>query len=233
MKKNYNVPVADVISAKEEQKAIEEPDPVIFRIATSQDAKYAYIILKEMIASAHARGTGIGYRPVESIYEKMDKGEAVIALTENGIWAGFCYIEVWEHGRFVSNSGMIVSPEFRERGVAHAIKKQIIALCRRRYPQAHIFSITSSAAIMKLNTKFGFVPVSFAEITKDKNFWHKCRHCVNYDILQGKNFKNCLCTAMLYDFSEQEDDVRRQVVASHKLRLLNSRCTQTQSDLRI
>jgi len=94
MKKYYTLPVADVASSTKEQAAIEEPDPIIVRFANAQDAKYAYIILREMITSAKARGTGIGYRPVESIYEKMDSGDAVIALTENGIWAGFCYVEV-------------------------------------------------------------------------------------------------------------------------------------------
>jgi len=117
---------------------------------------------------------------------------------------------------------MIVSPEFRERGVANAIKKKIFGLCRSRYPQAHIFSITSSAAIMKLNTKFGFSPVSFAEITKDKNFWHKCRHCVNYVILKSKDYKNCLCTAQLCDASEHEEDSNRSKSANHERRIINA-----------
>jgi predicted GNAT family N-acyltransferase len=68
---------------------------------------------------------------------------------------------VWENGKFVSNSGMIVSPEYREQRIAKKIKKQILDLCRDRYSQAHIFSITTSSAIMKLNTEFGFAPVGF------------------------------------------------------------------------
>jgi GNAT superfamily N-acetyltransferase len=144
----------------------------------------------------------------------MDNGEAIIAVTEHELWAGFCYFDIWEKGKFISNSGMIVSPEFRNKGVAGAIKKQILALSRRRYPAANIFSITSTLAIMKLNTKFGFVPVSFAEITKEKHFWNKCRHCVNYNILESKNFKNCLCTAMLYDATAQNGYAKKQLKAS-------------------
>jgi len=211
MKTLYRTIVDGMLSQSEAPVPEEVPDPVILRTATSKDAKYAYIILREMIASAQARGTGIGFRPVTSIYEKMDKGEAVIAVTKKSTSAGFCYIELWEQGKFVSNSGMIVSPEFRGRGIATEIKRQIFALCRSRYPQAHICSITSSSAIMKLNAKLGFVPVSFPEITKDKNFWNKCRHCVNYPILEGKNFKNCLCTALLYDAPKPENYIKDQL----------------------
>ena len=199
MKNDIDNANADVSSATDTQEMNDEPEPVIVRTATSQDAKYAYIILHEMIASAKARGTGIGYRPIEMIFEKMDNGEAIIATTNSGKWVGFSYVEIWEQGKFISNGGMIVSPEYREKGIATVIKKHIVELCRERFPQANIFSITSSAAIMKLNTRFGFTPVSFAEITNDKSFWNKCRNCVNYNILERKDFKNCLCTALLFN----------------------------------
>ncbi|MGN6418966.1 MAG: hypothetical protein ACTHMC_15830 [Pseudobacter sp.] len=32
--------------------------------------------------------------------------------------------------------------------------------------------------------------------------WEGCRSCVNYNILQGKQCKNCLCTAMLFTPAE-------------------------------
>ena len=39
----------------------------------------------------------------------MNSGSAVIAvLTEEGEWAGFCYIETWSDGAFAFNSGLIV-----------------------------------------------------------------------------------------------------------------------------
>jgi GNAT superfamily N-acetyltransferase len=198
--KNYSftMEVSDTLKAREQQTTPEEPDSVVVRLATDQDAKYALLITREMRASAIARGTGIAYRSAESICQKMSSGHAIIATTREGKWVGFSYIESWENGRFVSNSGMIVSPEYRKKGVAKVIKEQIMDLCHRCYPSAEVFSITSSSAIMKMNTKFGFAPVAFEEITRDRNFWNHCRNCVNFPILESKQFKNCLCTAMLY-----------------------------------
>ena len=103
-----------------------------------------------------ARGTGIAHLTVESVCTKMDDGEAVIAVTENGTWVGYCYIETRQDGKFVSNSGMIVSPAYRRKGVATAIKQVIFTLCREKYPDADIFSITTGHAIMKLNSRLGF-----------------------------------------------------------------------------
>jgi hypothetical protein len=92
-----------------------------------------------------------------------------------------------------------LSPKYRNGGVATAIKEKIFQLSRDRYPNAHIFSITSGLAIMKLNTALGFEPVTYSEITKDEHFWEGCKSCVNYDVLTGKKKCNCLCTAMLFD----------------------------------
>lgn len=133
-----------------------------------------------------ARGTGIAHLTVESVCTKMDDGEAVIAVTENGTWVGYCYIETRQDGKFVSNSGMIVSPAYRRKGVATAIKQVIFTLCH---------GITTGHAITKLNSRLGFEPVPYSEITTDKQFWSKCQHCINYDILHAKQCKNCLCTA--------------------------------------
>lgn len=177
----------------------ETTNDIYVRTATAADAKYAFLIAAEMKASAIARGTGIANRSPESLMEKMESGHAVIALNKEGTWAGFSYIESWEGGAFVSNSGMIVNPAFRERGVAKAIKKNIFQLSRTLYPTAKIFSITTGAAIMKLNTALGFEPVTYARITKDSRFWEKCKQCVNYSLLEKMAYSNCLCTAMLYE----------------------------------
>ncbi len=177
------------------------PD-VIVRIAKASDAQYALAIVTEMESSALARGTGISKRSPEYIALKIQQGNAVIALTPDGEWAGFSYIDAWDNGNFVSNSGLIVAPAFRMGGVARAIKKRIFELSRVKYPNACIFTITTGAAIMKLNHELGFRPVSFAEITQDTCFWNGCRSCVNYSILESKCRKNCLCTAMLYNPAE-------------------------------
>jgi GNAT superfamily N-acetyltransferase len=154
--------------------------------------------LAEPALSATIRGAGIGARSTASIRQKIMEGKAVIAVTKRGQWAGFSYIEVWGKGKFVSNSGLIVTPAFRGHGIAGNIKKKTFALSRKLYPWAAVFSITTSLAIMKMNEALGFKTVTFNEITREKTFWRECKGCVNYTILESKQCKNCLCTAMLY-----------------------------------
>jgi hypothetical protein len=152
-----------------------------------------------MEESAKARGTGIAKRSPEYIKQKMDEGKAVIAHMPDGTWVGFCYIEAWEHGKYVANSGLIVSPAIRKSGVATEIKRTVFELSRRMYPDAKIFGLTTGLAVMKINSDLGYEPVTYSELTNDEEFWKGCQSCVNYDILMSKGRKNCLCTAMLYD----------------------------------
>lgn len=173
-------------------------EDIIVRVATENDEQFAKIITDEMEASAKVRGTGIAKRSPEAIIEKMREGKAVIAVSSGNVWVGFSYIEIWANGEFVSNSGLIVHPLFRERGVAAAIKQQIFKLSRKKYPAAKIFSITTGLAIMKMNSRLGFEPVTYKELTQEDKFWSACKSCPNYQILESKSFKNCMCTAMLY-----------------------------------
>lgn len=172
---------------------------IFIRIANESDTKYVTEIIAETERSAIARGSGIAKRTVASVEQKIREGKAVVAMTSGGEWAGFSYLEIWEQGRFVSNSGLIVAPKFRNSGVARSIKNRIFKLSRKLYPNSKIFSITSGPSIMRMNSKLGFLPVSFAEITHDEHFWEGCKSCVNYDILERKKKCNCLCTAMLFD----------------------------------
>ena len=167
-------------------------------MATPEDQVYATTITDEMESSAMARGTGIAKRSPEYIEQKIDEGKAVIAVTPEGTWVGFCYIETWE-GEYVANSGLIVSPEFRKSGVAKAIKQRVFQLSREKYPEAKIFGLTTGLAVMKINSDLGYEPVTYSELTQDEKFWAGCKSCVNYDILMSKERKNCLCTAMLFD----------------------------------
>ncbi len=152
-----------------------------------------------MASSAAARGTGIATRTPEYIEQKIDEGKAIIAVTDQNEWVGFCYIETWSHGAYVANSGLIVAPAFRKTGVAKAIKKKIFNLSRKKYPDAKLFGLTTGLAVMKINSDLGYEPVTYGELTQDEAFWAGCKSCVNYDILMGKERKNCMCTAMLYD----------------------------------
>ncbi len=167
-----------------------------------------------MAESAKARGTGIAKRSPEYIQAKMDEGKAVIAVTPDGTWVGFCYIEAWEHGKYVANSGLIVSPPFRKSGVAREIKRKVFELSRKKYPDAKIFGLTTGLAVMKINSDLGYEPVTYSELTTDEEFWKGCRSCVNYDILMSKERKNCLCTGMLFDPADKKvPQVNGHVVA--------------------
>src|SRR6202012_5086646 len=129
-------------------------------IADKSHQDFAQIIVDEMESSAKARGTGIAKRSLDYIKDKMREGKAVIAFTEDGIWAGFCYIETWSHGEYVANSGLIVSPNFRKSGLAKAIKQRVFQLSRSKYPNAKIFGLTTGLAVMKINSELGYEPVT-------------------------------------------------------------------------
>jgi hypothetical protein len=172
-------------------------------LANESHLHYAEKICDEMESSAKARGTGIAKRSPEYLVAKMSEGKAVIALAENGEWAGFCYIETWGHGKYVANSGLIVAPEFRKGGLAKRIKQEIFSLSKKKYPEAKIFGLTTGLAVMKINSELGYEPVTYSELTDDDAFWNGCKSCVNYEILLSKERKNCLCTAMLFNPEEK------------------------------
>ncbi len=183
---------------------MEQEQKFTIQIANSSHQDFAQIICDEMESSAKARGTGIAKRSPDYIKEKMREGKAVIAFTEDGFWAGFCYIETWSHGEYVANSGLIVAPPFRKSGLAKNIKKKIFDLSQKLYPGAKLFGLTTGLAVMKINSDLGYEPVTYSELTQDEAFWAGCKSCVNYEILMSKERKNCMCTAMLYDPTEHK-----------------------------
>ena len=105
---------------------------------------------------------------------------------------------------------MIVVEKFRGQGLAKRIKDASFTLARLRWPKAKIFSLTSGAAVMKMNTELGYVPVTFNELTDDDAFWRGCEGCTNHHILMEKNRKFCICTAMLYDPADPRNIKREQ-----------------------
>jgi hypothetical protein len=184
----------------------------IISVANGQHIMYALQICNEMESSAKARGTGIAKRSPDYIAQKMLEGKAVIALHPDGSWAGFCYIETWSHGKYVANSGLIVSPELRKSGLARMIKQKVFQLSRTKYPDSKIFGLTTALAVMRINSGLGYKPVTYSELTDDEEFWKGCRSCVNFEILQSKGRNNCLCTAMLFDPAKEVDFMALPVV---------------------
>ena len=158
--------------------------------------QYAEAVCALIEESAKARGTGIAKRDPDYIKRKILLGHAVIALHGSTL-AGFCYIETWDHEKYVANSGLIVAPSFRKQGLAKAIKRRAFDLARKKYPKAKVFGITTSLAVMKINSELGYQPVTFSELTQDDSFWKGCNSCPNFDILERNTRKMCLCTAMI------------------------------------
>ncbi len=166
--------------------------------AQPEHAEYAEQICQLIYESALQRGTGIAKRSPEYISSKITGGKAVVAFDGDRL-VGFSYIECWGHGDYVATSGLIVDPEYRHLGLAGEIKQRTFELARMRFPFAKLFSITTSLPVMKLNTRLGYKPVTFSELTQDDEFWQGCEGCCNYDILKRNNRRMCLCTGMLYD----------------------------------
>ena len=171
---------------------------VIVQVATSDHEIYADEICQLIELSAQQRGTGIAKRTPEYILKKIDEGKAIIALSGNEL-VGFCYIESWSDKRYVANSGLIVKHSFRSTGVAKKIKRKAFEYSKKKFPNAKLFGLTTSLPVMKINSELGYIPVTYGELTQDKQFWDGCKSCVNYEILQSKNKSNCMCTAMLHD----------------------------------
>ena len=183
-------------------------------IAEACHEEYVDIILDTIEAAAKVRGTGIAKRTHEYVAQKMKEGKAVIAL-EGNKFAGFSYIESWGNKQYVTTSGLIVHPDFRGLGIAKRIKEMTFQLARMRWPHAKIFSLTSGAAVMKMNTELGYVPVTFADLTDDEAFWRGCEGCVNHDVLERTGRRYCICTGMLFD----PDDPHR---AEREARAINN-----------
>lgn len=181
---------------------LEIPTPVEIVVASTTHFRFANEICQLIKTAAGQRGTGIAERDPEYIRVKMKEGKAIIALGEKEKVAGFCYIETWDHGKYAVNSGLIVSPDFRRQGLARRIKRHAFELSRALYPEAKLFGITTSLAVMKINSELGYKPVTFSELTDDNEFWSGCQSCPNYDVLQRMKRRMCLCTGMLYDPQE-------------------------------
>lgn len=190
-------------------------------IANETHFKYAQFISDTITESANVRGTGIAKRTPEYIQKRLQNANAVIAL-DGDKFAGFCYIEVWGHDKFVANSGLIVHPDYRNQGLAKKIKKKIFELSKEKFPNAKIFGITTGLAVMKMNYELGYKPVTFSELTEDPQFWKGCQTCKNFDILTRTEQKMCLCTGMLFDPNAKTKEIAKKEVDSKGFKRLKS-----------
>ncbi len=191
----------DMSSAMTAAESAAKATAIEVMVANREHERYVDTILDTIAAAAAVRGTGIAKRSPEYIITKMREAKAVIAL-QGEKFAGFSYIETWGNRQYVTTSGLIVHPDFRGLGLAKRIKDMTFTLARLRWPKAKIFSLTSGAAVMQMNTQLGYKPVTFADLTDDEAFWRGCEGCVNVDVLKRTGRKYCICTGMLFDPEE-------------------------------
>ena len=182
---------------------------LLIRIAGENDLMYRHQISDWYKLSSLERGIGIAVRSPEYLSQRIVNGNAIIAFVD-GMLAGFCYVEVFSSGEYVSNSGLIVNKEFRGMGLATLIKEVAFNHARDKNPQAKIFGITTSDIVMNINSNLGYRPVSFYQLTTDEEFWKGCSSCNNYDILLRNKKKMCLCTAMLAPSKEKDGQMEGQ-----------------------
>ncbi len=169
------------------------------RIANADDATYAELLCEWYEESARMRKTGIAKRNPVYLERKMRNGNAVIAFDDEDQVAGFSYIETYEEEKFVVNSGLIVRLDLRSSGIGREIKHAVFELSRTKFPKSKVFSITTSLAVMRMNTKLGYKPVTFSELTQSDEFWNGCKSCKNYQILMDNDRERCICTGLVYD----------------------------------
>ncbi len=172
--------------------------------AGEEHLKYAQDVVDAIERAAQDKKSGLAKRTLEYISSKIKDGKGVIALCGDK-FAGFCYIESWEHNHFVANSGLIVLPEFRGAGLAKAIKKKAFELSVKKFPGAKIFGLTTSPAVMNINFSLGYKAVRYNQITSDLNFWKGCISCVHYHTLCDNGFESCFCTGMVCDPAEKTE----------------------------
>lgn len=170
-------------------------------VASEQHIPYIKDILSAIEVASKVPGNSIVMRDPTYLATKMREGKAVIALCDDGSFAGFCYLESWQNNLFVANSGMIVKPEFRGQGLASRIKRLIVEESQRMFPNAKIFGITKSPAVIKMSKRLGFKVVSYDRITSDPKFWKGCDTCRHYPELLKNQGAACQCTALLLEES--------------------------------
>ena len=182
-----------------------DKDEIQIVLADRSNLEYIPKVIELIKIAAQKEGSGLAIRSSEYLNAKFLEEKAIMAFVNNEL-AGFCYIETWDHGRYIANSGLIVDEKFRGKGIAKKIKKTAFDLSKEKYPHAKIFGLTTSLAVMKINSSLGYVPVTFSELTTDSQFWKGCETCKYYDILVRTKRDSCLCTAMVFDHANKIEE---------------------------
>jgi GNAT superfamily N-acetyltransferase len=181
----------DIYNEVEDQKRdiSQYQDRYIIKIANQSDFKYLPDIIDEINRSAKERETGIVDRTVGYLKRKINEGFAVIIIDKNNNeWVAFSSLEVWFHDRYVSNTALIVRPKYRGNGLLKILKTRIVQLAKELFPNATLFSLTASPAILKANLQLGYTEVPFDYFRNDQLFIEGNESEVDYFQLMNKGF---------------------------------------------
>ena len=176
--------------------------------ATKEHHCYIRDILATIYDASKVKGNSIVMRDPEYLAAKTNEGKAVIAL-KGDEFAGFCYLECWQNEKFVAHSGLIVKPEYCGQGLASKIKEATFQICRTMFPNAKIFNITKSEAVIKIDTRLGFKIVPYTELTDDPAFWKGCETRPHYHTLLKNNMQSCECTGLVFNPESVSGDSHR------------------------
>lgn len=199
-----------------------------FKINIANDKHLKYIdIIRDTIELSAKRenATSIYYlaRLEGYIESQIQAGNAIIVIAESESskeeFAGFCYIKPWNKCLYSIISGLIVVEKFRRKGLGGMIMEKAFELSSKKYPDAQLLGLTSNETVMKICTKFGFKPISYANINIDESYWRHCQACINYDILVRNENQRCICTGMLYSpalETSKKKDIRVFISYKHE-----------------
>ncbi len=180
--------------------------PIEVRVARPADVAWIAQI-QGLIREAHEAGAIIALRDHAYLTQAIRDRRAVVVLRAAAL-VGFATAHPWESERYVSHSAMVVAPEMRGRGLARKMKRALIELSRKRWPDAAILSLTLSPQVEQMNKSFGFEPVPYCDLTKDPAFWKGCESCMHFQHLKRNQQQDCHCWAgLLAPVGQQREKV--------------------------
>lgn len=170
-------------------------DDVRVRASGALDGGFAEVAARliDQAAGEH----DIARREPGFLRSKLVSGRAALGLVGDELVA-FGYWSEWEEGRFVSHSGLVVSPAYRGRGLGRRLKLVLFDSSRSRFPEATLMSLTSSEAVKALNRSLGFRVVPLERLTTDPAFWKGCETCRNVAEVRARGSR-CCCEAMILE----------------------------------
>lgn len=173
---------------------------ITVKVGEKNDLKFVNEIVELIEKESQVIGAGFAVRTPEYIEAKISSGLSVLAFEwPSNEFVGFIYLETWQHNKYVANSGLVVAEKYRGHGAGQKLKQKSFELSRKLFPDAKILDLTTSLAVIRINSKLGYEPVDYSQLTNDDDFWMECETCPYYDVLVRTRRTNCLCEAMLFD----------------------------------